>query len=355
MTDNPIWRPSTTETADPAPEAPPPVRRRGWRRALIVLAISVAVLVVAAVGAVGYLARTATQSLSNIPREANALPVNVERPPVATPSAPGVLPAMNIVLIGADDWIPGTNGRSDSLMVVHIASDRSKVYIVSFPRDMWVTVPGHGQAKINAAYSWGGTPLAVQTLEQLTGAHMDHVVTTDLDSFVGLVNVVGGVTVDNPVASTAKDPTTGATYTYPQGPVYLDGAMALLFSRQRYELPNGDLDRALRQRALIKALALKVATPEVLANPVMLGNVIKSVSQYVKVDSGMTDSMIIDLATSMRITSGKQIISLQAPISGFATSRDGQAIDTVDTAGVAALGHALQTDTMDEYIAAHPK
>ena len=131
--------------------------------------------------------------------------------------------------------------------------------------------------------------------------------------------------------------------------------MALLFSRQRHELPNGDLDRALRQRALIKALALKVATPQVLANPVVLGNVIKSVAKYVKVDSGMTDSVIIDLATSMRITSGDQIISLQAPITGFGTSADGQSIDIVDTAGVAALGHALQTDTMAEYLASRPK
>lgn len=355
MTDNPIWRQSGTETPDAAPDITEPARRSRWRRALIVLAISVAVLVVAAVAVVGYLARTATDSLSKIPREPDALPANVDRPPVATPTVSGELPAMNIVLIGADDWIPKENGRSDSLMVVHISSDRSKIYIVSFPRDMWVTVPGHGQAKINAAYSWGGTALSVQTLEGLTGAHMDHVVTTNLDDFVGLVNVVGGVTVDNPVASTAKDPTTGATYTFPKGPVYVDGAMALLFSRQRHELPNGDLDRALRQRALIKALALKVATPQVLANPVVLGNVIKSVAKYVKVDSGMTDSVIIDLATSMRITSGDQIISLQAPITGFGTSADGQSIDIVDTAGVAALGHALQTDTMAEYLASRPK
>jgi polyisoprenyl-teichoic acid--peptidoglycan teichoic acid transferase len=350
MTEEPIWRQSGTGTAPP----PAPRKPRG-RRALLVVGIALAVLLVAGVAVIGYLAQTATQSLSRIPREPNALPANVDRPPVATPTVSGALPAMNIVLIGADDWIPKENGRSDSLMVVHISSDRSKVYIVSFPRDMWVTVPGHGQAKINAAYSWGGTALAVQTLEGLTGAHMDHVVTTNLDDFVGLVNVVGGVTVDNPVPSTAKDPTTGATYTYPKGPVYLDGAMALLFSRQRYELPNGDLDRALRQRALIKALALKVATPQVLANPVVLGNVIRSVAKYVKVDSGMTDSMIIDLATSMRITNGDQIISLQAPITGFGTSADGQAIDLVDSAALTTLGRALQTDAMADYVTSHPK
>ncbi len=350
MTEDPIWRHATTGSA------PPPVRKPRRRRAVLAVAISLAVLLVAGVAIVGYLARTATQSLSNIPREPSAMPpANVDRPPTPTPSRADVLPAMNIVLIGADKRSPSENGRSDTLMVVHIPSDRSKIYLVSFPRDMWVAIPGHGKAKINAAYSWGGTPLAIQTLEGITGAHMDHVVTTNLEEFVGLVNVVGGVTVDNPVPSTAKDPTTGATYTYPKGQVYLDGAMALLFSRQRYELPNGDFDRALRQRALIKALALKVATPQVLANPVLLGKVIRTVAQYVTVDTGMTDTVILDLATSMRITSGDQIVSLQAPVAGVGTSADGQSIDLVDTAAVATLGRALQTDTMADYVASHPK
>jgi polyisoprenyl-teichoic acid--peptidoglycan teichoic acid transferase len=146
MTEEPIWRQPGTGTAPP----PSPRKPRG-RRALLVVGIALAVLLVAGVAVIGYLAQTATQSLSRIPREPNALPANMDRPPVATPTVSGALPAMNIVLIGADDWIPKENGRSDSLMVVHISSDRSKVYIVSFPRDMWVTVPGHGQAKINAA------------------------------------------------------------------------------------------------------------------------------------------------------------------------------------------------------------
>ena len=261
---------------------------------------------------------------------------------------------MNVLLIGSDKRSDTENGRSDSFIVLHISADRKNAYLVSFPRDMWVAIPGHGTAKINAAYSWGGSALAVQTVEQLTGARIDHVVTTDFSDFVGLVDVVGGVTVDNPVASKARDNATGLSYTWPKGPVTLDGPAALLFSRQRYELPNGDLDRALRQRALLKALALKVATPEVLANPAVLSRVISAVSQYVAVDAQMTDQVILDLATSMRITSGNQIAMLQAPIKGFARSADGQSYDVVDVAGVAELGKALQNDTMAAYVAAHP-
>lgn len=325
-------------------------RRRRW---LAILVISVAVIVVGAAAAVGYVLTSAVRSISQVERVEDALPTG-SRPPETTPSAKATYKSVNILLIGSDKRSESENGRSDSFIVLHVSADRKNAYLVSFPRDMWVAIPGHGNAKINAAYSWGGSALAVQTVEQLTGARIDHVATTDFSDFVGLVDVVGGVTVDNPVASKARDTATGVSYTWPRGPVTLDGPAALLFSRQRYELPNGDLDRALRQRALLKALALKVATPEVLANPAVLSRVISTVSKYVTVDSQMTDQVIFDLATSMRTTSSSQITMLQAPLKGFARSADGQSYDVVDFVGVAELGKALQDDTMAAYVAAHP-
>lgn len=343
----------------PTPKARTRVRRR-WVRALVII---LAVLLAGAAAAVGYVAFSASKSVSNIQRVPDALPQG-SRPPSATsstqaPTSPSLPPTqtspMNILLIGTDKRSGSENGRSDSLIVLHITADRKDAYLVSFPRDMWVSIPGHGKAKINAAYSWGGSALAVQTIEQLTGARIDHVVTTDFSDFVGLVDVVGGVTVDNPVASSGRDPGTNSSYDWPKGPVKLDGAGALIFSRQRYNLPNGDLDRALRQRALLKALALKIASPEVLANPVTLSQVISTVGKYLTVDSQMTDAVIYGLATSMRISGSDHIHMLQAPITGFAMSSDGQSYDVVDVPGVTELGKALQTDTMADYVAAHPK
>jgi polyisoprenyl-teichoic acid--peptidoglycan teichoic acid transferase len=329
-------------------------RRRRWFGALI---IAVLVVVVGSAAAVGYVLTSTVRSISQVERIPSALPTG-SRPPEPTTSAQTTTAPVNVLLIGSDKRSATENGRSDSFVVLHISADRKSAYLVSFPRDMWVAIPGHGTAKINAAYSWGGSALAIQTIEQLTGARIDHVATTDFSDFVGLVDVVGGVTVDNPVASKApansQGNTTGVSYNWPKGPVTLDGAAALTFSRQRYELPNGDLDRALRQRALLKALALKVATPEVLANPAVLSSVISTVSKYVTVDSQMTDQVIFDLATSMRITSNNQITMLQAPLKGFAVSADGQDYDVVDVAGVAELGKALQNDTMASYVAAHP-
>lgn len=329
---------------------PKSARRRAWK----IVGLALGIILVFAAAAVGYFTFRTASSVSEIVRQPDAMPTG-SRPPSAVPSVAGASVPVNILCIGSDKRSSNENGRSDSFILLHISADRKTAYFTSFPRDMWVAIPGHGTAKINAAYSWGGSALAVQTIESLTGVRIDHVVTTDFTDFIGLIDVVGGVTVDNPVAFTGIEAGSGTYYNWPVGPVKLDGKTALIFARQRYGLPRGDLDRALRQRAVLKALALKIASPDVLANPVKLSEVISSVGKYVTVDSQLTNSAIYDLAASMRITGGDQISILQAPITGFGTSADGQSIDVVDVPALAALGKALQSDTMADYVASHPK
>jgi LCP family protein required for cell wall assembly len=321
-----------------------------WGRIAI---ITIAVLFATVAAAVGYFGLKLNQSVTSISR-ASLLPTG-SRPPSASNTVNTTYTATNILLIGSDTR--GTDqGRSDSFIVVHISADRKSVYLISFPRDMWVTIPGNGKAKINAAYSWGNSALSVSTIENLTGARIDHVVVTDFANFIQLVDTVGPITVDNPVASVATDDH-GHTYQFPKGPLVIaDGYMALEFSRQRDELPRGDLDRTLRQRALLKGLALKFATPDVFANPAKLNEVMATVSKYVTVDAGMTNNVIYSLALSMAgITNASQIHMIQAPITGFGKSPDGlQDIDVVDVPGNTALGKALQTDTMAAFVASHP-
>ena len=325
-------------------------RRIRWGRIAIV---TVAVLFATAAAAVGYFGVKLNNSVSSIARNSALLPTG-SRPPSAIPTANQTYTAQNILLIGSDSR--GTDqGRSDTFIILHVSADRKSVYLVSFPRDMWVTIPGHGKAKINAGYSWGGSALAVSTIETLTGVRIDHVVVTDFTDFVQLVDQIGPVTVDNPVGSVAVSDR-GVKYQFPKGPLVItDGYMALAYARQREELPNGDLDRTLRQRAFIKAVALKIGTPQVLTNPVKLNAVMATISKYVTVDPGMTNNVIYSLALSLAgITNGSQIHMVQAPITGFGTSADGQSIDVVDVPGVTALGKALQTDTMAAFVAAHP-
>lgn len=354
---------SSPYSSDPEPAGPeatagprraqPGRARHGIRWGSIAI-ITIAVLFATVAAAVGYYGFKVNQSVTSITRESSLMPTG-SRPPAAssTPNATSTYTAMNILLIGSD-YRPKEGERSDTFIIVHLSADRKSVYLVSFPRDMWVTIPGYGKAKINAGFAYGGSALAVSTIENLTSARIDHVVVTNFANFIGLVNTVGPITVDNPVGSIARDDR-GVKYSFPKGPLVIkDGYMALAYARQREELPNGDLDRTLRQRAFLKALALKVATPEVLANPVKLNEVIATVGKYVTVDAGMTNSVIYSLGLSMTgLTHADQIHMVMAPITGFGMI-DGQSVDVVDVAGVKALGKALANDTMADFVASHP-
>ena len=141
------------------------------------------------------------------------------------------------MLLGSDSRDPGNegNGRSDTILVVHLNAKRDKAYIISFPRDMYVNVPGYGKNKINAAFAFGGAPLAVRTLEDLTGVRMDHVVLIDFEGFIRLTEDLRGVTVTNKSAFSSHG------FDYPEGKITIAGEEALWFVRERKQLPEAIL------------------------------------------------------------------------------------------------------------------
>ena len=345
-----------SQTADDGPVTPvPPAapqrakpRGRGLRRALVVVA---AVLVVALVGAGAYAWTINRQITSNINRGIE-LPVETPTPgapATPSPSQPRETGVLNYVLLGSDsrDDADPSDGRSDTIMVVHLNKKRTKAYITSFPRDMYVTIPGHGRNKINAAFELGGPALTVKTLEDLTGAHMDHVVLVNFEGFIDLTTDLGGVTVDNKTAFSSHG------YDYPRGKVKIEGKKALWFVRERHSLPGGDLDRAENQRNVIKAIVSKGLSPAVIADPAKFTSFIGNLSQHLTVDNSLSDAEIRSTALSLRLD-GSDIELLQAPLAGFGTA-NGQSIDVVDTAGMAQLGQALQDDQMGDYLAEHPQ
>jgi polyisoprenyl-teichoic acid--peptidoglycan teichoic acid transferase len=254
------------------------------------------------------------------------------------------------VLLGSDSRDPGNegNGRSDTIMMVHLNAKRTKAYIISFPRDMYVNVPGYGRNKINAAFAFGGAPLAVRTLEDLTGVRMDHVALIDFEGFIRLTEDLDGVTVTN------KNAFSSHGYDYPKGEITIAGEEALWFVRERKLLPGGDLDRAENQRNVIKAIVEKGLSVKVLSDPGTFINFVGNVAKHLTVDNDLTDGEIRRTALSLRLT-GKDIELLQAPISGFDTTGDGQSIDVVDTAKLAELSSALKKDEMSEYLKKYPQ
>ncbi len=149
--------------------------------------------------------------------------------------------------------------RSDTLMLVRIDPRTHLISLLSLPRDLWVDIPGHGQDKINAAYSDGGPKLALETVKQVTGLHVNYLIGVNFHSFVSLVNDLGGVyvPVDQAYIHTEAEnnalPVSERWSAIDIQPGYqlLNGSNALAFSRFRHT--DSDFYRTARQQAFLHA------------------------------------------------------------------------------------------------------
>ena len=184
---------------------------------LTLVAATVVTLLVIALGGSGvYLYEIDRSVTANIKREID-LPPEVsstgERRPV---KAPETAQTLNYLLIGIDDGNPDhdRDGRSDSIMLLHLNQARDQAYVISFPRNTLVRVPGEtGPQRINLAYERGSAPLVVRTVEGLTAARIDHVAMVDFQGFVNLTQDLEGVTVRNKAAFRSKG------HSFPEGNV----------------------------------------------------------------------------------------------------------------------------------------
>ena len=166
-----MTHPFDREDQAPEPDHVRPARKRRGRKLLAAVAVLVLLAAVAAGGYLFTLARTWDSGTHKIDQ---AFPAESTRPR-KTGQSQGPAP-MNILVMGSDsrgatgaDTAGGapSDQRADTLMLVHVPADRRNIYTVSVMRDLWVEIPGHGEAKINAALALGGTPLMVQTIESL--------------------------------------------------------------------------------------------------------------------------------------------------------------------------------------------
>ena len=338
---------TTTPPAPPRDAAPRRRRRRVWPRVLIVAAV---VLVLALAAAAIYAVTIDRSVTQNITRGVD-LPGDTPSPgqtarPTKEPLETGTL---NYVLLGSDSRDPNNegNGRSDSIMVVHLNAKRNKAYIISFPRDMYVDIPGYGKNKLNAAFAFGGAPLTVRTLENITGVRMDHVVLVDFEGFIQLTEDLDGVTVVNKTAFTSHG------FDYPKGKITIKGERALWFVRERHSLPGGDLARAENQRSVIKAVVEKGLSAGVVSDPATFTKFMGNVAKNLVVDNSLSDDEIRRTAVSLRLSS-KNIELMQAPLSGFG-SAEGQSIDIVDQAKLDELSKALKNDKVEDYLKKYPE
>jgi LCP family protein required for cell wall assembly len=271
-----------------------------------------------------------------------------------TPS-PG---AVNLLVFGSDSrisagdptqWVAGAQ-RTDAIMLVHIPEDRSHVYVVSIPRDSWVDVPGHGKAKINAAFSWGGPTLAIRTVERLTKVRIDHMVLTDFTGFASLTDMLGGVDID--VAKTTHGDTHGIGTNFTAGTHHMDGATALTYVRQRYVLPAGDFDRVKRQQNWIRSVFRTAASSGVQKDPAKMYALLDTMASSLSTDSQFTMDKMRGLAFSLRGIRSGGVSFLTVPLVGTDTSADGQSIVRLDSTAGGQLWKAVRQDHVGQWLSA---
>jgi LCP family protein required for cell wall assembly len=261
--------------------------------------------------------------------------------------------AMNVLLLGSDSRNPDTTAtsRSDTLMLLHLDTDHKHAYTISIPRDTWVHVPtsadgqnGGTMAKINAAYAWGGAPLAVRTVEEFTGVHVDHVVVIDFAGVQQVVDALGGVdmTVDQTIKSIHPP-----YRTYAKGPRHFTGAEALDYVRQRYQFADGDFSRDRHQQQLLQALMDKATSTGTLANPVELDGFLRAASKSVTVDKGFD---LMSVAMQLRDLRSSDITFMTNPTTGTAWEGD-QSVVRSDTERAKALYQAVADDTVAQWLA----
>ncbi|EAP97061.1 putative transcriptional regulator [Janibacter sp. HTCC2649] len=314
---------------------------RWGRRFLLVVASFVALALVGAVGFVVFLDRKAASNISHEDLLPKSTPTTKDGKPVPLTGV-----GQNYLIIGADTR-PGDAGRADVIVLAHVPEDKKAVQLIHFPRDLYVSIPGRKKDKINAAYAYGGAPLLVSTLQDLLGVKIDHVAKTDFQGFKNMTNAVGGVRVYAEEASSGSGAATDIAIQ--KGWNNLNGDQALAFVRERHELSEGDISRGRRQQAFIKALMIKTLTPSVIANPITLTKFVNAATSNLVVDKGMDIGTMRSEAISLRNLRSGDIVFITAPFNGFGTSPEGGSIDILDEVGMAALGKALRTDTMDDY------
>ncbi|MFN8076727.1 MAG: LCP family protein [Kineosporiaceae bacterium] len=339
------------------PQAPGPLRHargRRARRALVVLAVLAGLLVVG-LGAGAWWVRDFTQELDrNIERFGDPFAPLPEAQRPAKPAA--AAKAMNILLLGSDSrtsagdpdqWVAGAQ-RTDAIMVLHVDQARKNVSVVSIPRDSWVRIPGHGTAKINAAFSWGGPSLMVRTVEAYTNVRIDHVVIVDFEGFQQLTDSLGGVTITVP-----KD-THDERGSFAAGTQRMDGATALRYVRQRHNLPGGDFDRIHRQQNWIRAIMTEAMAHRRPSDVGTVTEALQDVTSAVATDDGFSFDVMRDLAWSLRSVRAGDVRFLTAPVAGTGWSPDRrQAIVKLDDDANRELWRSVKDDALGDWIATH--
>jgi len=308
----------------------------GWVRrhkALTVLGLLVLVLAVS----VGSWLFFLNSKIDDIPR----FEADFERDDRPSRSQPDE--ALNVLLVGVDgrgedvrsQIQEGDTGAvlSDTMMIWHLEEDHQSSQVVSFPRDSWVDIPGHGKNKLNAAFSLGGPELLVHTLEDTLDIYIDHVAVVDFEGFRGITDTLGGVELE----------------TADGGKQHFDGEEALEYVRERKSLPGGDFDRIDRQQNFLRQVLFDATRSSTRMNPVTVTNLIGDLGKLLILDDDFTNGEIRDLGLDVVTQGAGEVDWMTAFNDG--TGYEGEAsVVYLDIEKSRELMAAISDDEFDEYL-----
>jgi len=297
-------------------------RVRRWpRRVLVTTNVVVALAILGTLSAYGYVHYRLSQ-VQRVLKVPGLAQVGSNDPTSQSRNVPGVsVPAFTMLLIGSDTRNLGSASnpafgnqttdpgqRSDSILLLRVVPNAHAIGIFSIPRDTLVPVPGYGTTRINTAFNTGNPTLLVKVLKQDFGIQVNHVAEFNFGTFEDIARAIGGVYQWFPTP--AQDDYSDLRVNQ-AGCVLLNGATALAFARSReyqyfldgewhYQLyPESDLARIQRQQDFVK-LAAKKAQQIAPTNPFALNSLIGSLTKDVKVDTGFSNSLILDLVRDYR-------------------------------------------------------
>ena len=335
--------------------APPPETRQALRSAKIVLVV-VSALVLGLTGFGWTTFRSlqnglATADVTGLTAPDGATDILLVGNDSRTDAQGNPLPEEVLRELGASDDEGGD--LTDTMILVRIPNNGRRAVAISLPRDLDVPMPdGYGRHKLNSAFARAkndtvaklleqqvapervrtqsiaaGRRLMVETIENLTGAGVDHYAELNLLGFARLTEAVGGVQVC--LRAPVDDEFSGADF--PAGLQTISGRDALAFVRQRHGLPRGDLDRVVRQQVFLAGLADTVLSAGTLANPGRISDLIAATQQALVLDD---DLDVLDFAGRMRGVASGDVSFRTIPVLGEAESEADGAVLEADPRAV---------------------
>jgi LCP family protein required for cell wall assembly len=243
---------------------------------------------------------------------------------------------VTVLVMGLDyrDWSTGQGpSRTDTMMLLTLDPLSNTAGMLSIPRDLWVSIPGFNNGRINTAYflgeanhlPGGGPAMAVKTVEGVLGVTINYYAQVDFGAFVCFVDELGGVKVDVP-DKIKIDPIVGDPVVLKPERQTLNGELALAYARARNS-QGGDLDRAIRQQQVILGIRERLLKPDSLAELIS-----KTPALYGEIASGVQTNLTLDEVVKLALLAQKvpegniQRGAISAADVNFATTPDGQQV-----------------------------